>query len=165
MKIAIIYTSINESTKKSCEILKSKVKADVKLISIKNAKTECILKYNYIILAASAIRGKVQSDLKLYISRNAQNLKEKPLALIINSEYDADRFDETFTEELVNLSKIKSNFGYELNPNEGNYFEKRKTNKLIEEYSKNNKELPSLNFDEINKFADNINSTIEKRVD
>ena len=99
MKIAIIYTSINESTKKSCEILKSKVKADVKLISIKNAKTECILKYNYIILAASAIRGKVQSNLKLYISRNAQNLKEKPLALIINSEYDADRFDETFTEE------------------------------------------------------------------
>lgn len=165
MKIAIFYTTTNESTKKSCEILSGKVKADVKLIPITNAKTECILKYNYIILAASAIRGKVQSNLKLYISRSAQNLKEKPLALIINCEDDVDRFDKTFTEELVNLSKIKSNFGYELNPNEGSYLEKRKTNKLIKEYTKNNKELPSLNIDEINKFADYINSIIEKRID
>ncbi|WP_405296308.1 flavodoxin domain-containing protein [Methanobrevibacter sp.] len=165
MKIGIFYTTIHESTKKSCETLASKTNADIRLIPIENAKSECILKYNFIILAGSAINGKVQNKLKLYISQNLKNLKEKPLGLVLNCEDDVDRFNKTFTEEIVNSSKIKSNFGYELNPDEGNYIEKRKINKLISQYKKNNRELPSLNHDEINKFADYINTMIEKRID
>ena len=165
MKIAVIYTTTLESTKKSCKILAGKIKADVQLIPIEKAKSECILKYNFIIIAGSALNGKVQSNLKLYISKNLKTLKEKPLGLIINCEEDKDRFNKTFTEELVNSSYINSNFGYELNPDEGNYIEKRKTNKLISNYKKNKQSLPTLNIDEINKFADYINTMIEKRVD
>lgn len=165
MKIAILYTTINKSTKKSCEILSSKLNADTRLIPIDRAKTECILKYNFIILAGSAINARVQRNLKLYISRNTKNLKEKPLGLIINCEEDIDRFYKTFTEELVNASYFYSNFGYELNPDEGNYIEKKITNKIIKKYKNNNKELPSLNLEEINKIADKINNLIEKRID
>lgn len=165
MKIGIFYTTSNKSTKKSCKILSGKLNADTQLIPIKKAKDECILKYNFIILAASAINAKVQSSLKIYISRNIKNLKEKPIGLIINCEEDIDRFDKTFTNDLVNSSRINSNFGFELDLDETNFIEKRKTNKLIRKYENNNKELPSINLKEIDKFADYINNLIEKRVD
>jgi len=64
----------------------------------------------------------------------------------------------------LNSSCIYSNFGYELNPYDGNYIERLKTNKLINKYKKEDKELPSLNIDEINKFASYINNLIEKRI-
>ncbi len=168
MKIAIIYSTSSRTTKKACKILSSKINASVQLIPIEKAKTACLLKYNYIILAGSAYNGKVQSDLKRYISRNIKTLKEKPIALVLNCEEGIDtkdRLNKTFTEELVNTSQINSNFGYELNPDEGNFIEKRRMNNLIESYQKNGKELPMLNLDEIDKFADYINNMINKRVD
>lgn len=163
MKIAIIYSTKNSSTKKSCKILAKKLNAEVERIPIEMAKAECILKYDFIILAGSAIH-KVQNDLKIYISRNIKTLKGKPHALILNGENSKEIFNKTFTEELVNTSYIFSNFGYELNPNEGNYIEKRKTKKLIEKYDKENKALPSLKLDKIDEFADKINNLIDKRV-
>ncbi|MCQ2971223.1 MAG: flavodoxin domain-containing protein [archaeon] len=164
MKIGIIYSTSKKSTKKACKILASKINTDVQLIPIEKAKTTCILKYNFIIFIASAYNGKFQSSLKRYIIRNIKTIKEKPIALVINSEENInteDIFNKIFTEELVNSSCINSNFGYELNINEGNFFEKIKTKNKI----KNKENLPSLNIDEINKFSDYINNLIEKRVD
>ena len=166
MNIAIIYTTNDKSTKKSCKILSGKISnAEVQLIPIEIAKSDCILKYNYLILAGSAINGKVQTGLKMYISKNLKTLKGKPTGLIINCEEEKDRFNSTFTEELVKTSNIKSNFGFELYPDEGNYLQKRKTNKLINRYKENQQTLPTLNMNEIEKFADYINNMIEKRVD
>lgn len=168
MKIAIIYSTSSRATKKACKILSSKINASVQLIPIDKAKTACLLKYNYIILAGSAYNGKVQSALKRYISRNIKTLKEKPVALVLNCEEGIDtkdRLNKTFTEELVNTSQINSNFGYELNPDEGNFLEKRKVSNIISSYQKEGKDLPVLNMDEIEKFADYINNMIKKRVD
>ena len=112
MKIAIIYSTSSRTTKKACKILSSKINASVQLIPIEKAKTACLLKYNYIILAGSAYNGKVQSALKRYISRNMKTLKEKPIALVLNCEEGIDtkeRLNRTFTEELVNTSQINSN--------------------------------------------------------
>ena len=167
MKIAIIYSTSSRSTKKACKLLSDKIKANVKLIPIEKAKTACLLKYNFIILAGSAYNGKVQNALKQYISRNMKTLKEKPIALVMNCEEGIDtrdRLNKTFTEELVNTSSLNSNFGYELDPDEGNFIEKRKTNNLIKKYKKDGKSLPVLNIDEIDKFADYINNMIDKRV-
>lgn len=114
------------------------------------------------------MNGKVQSALKRYISRNIKTLQEKPIALVLNCEEGIDtrdRLNKTFTEELVNSSHINSNFGYEINPEEGNIIEKRRMNNLINNYQKQGKELPVLNMDEIDKFADYINDMIKKRVD
>ena len=168
MKIAIIYSTSSRSTKKACKLLSSKINASVQLIPIEKAKTACLLKYNFIILAGSAYNGKVQSALKRYISRNMKTLKEKPVALVMNCEENIDtrdRFNKAFTEELVDSSYISSNFGYELNPDEGNYLEKRKTNKIIDSYRKDGKSLPMLNMNEIDNFANYINDMIDKRVD
>lgn len=168
MKIAIIYSTSSKSTKKACKLLSSKIKANVQLIPIEKAKTACLLKYNFIILAGSAFNGKVQSALKRYISRNIKTLKEKPIALVLNCEENIDtrdRLNKTFSHELVESSYISSNFGYELNPEEGNFIDKRKTNNIINRYKKDGKSLPMLNLNEIDNFADYINGMIEKRVD
>lgn len=167
MKIAIIYSTSSRSTKKACKMLSSKINASVQLIPIEKAKTACLLKYNFIILAGSAYNGKVQSALKRYISRNMKTLHEKPIALVLNCEEGIDtrdRLNKTFTEELVDSSFINSNFGYELDPEEGNFIEKRKTNSIINSYRKEGKELPVLNVNEIDRFADYINDMITKRV-
>lgn len=163
MRIAIIYTTSSSSTKKSCKILERKLNADVQRIPIEMAKKDCVLKYNFIIIAGSSIHGRVQGELKRYISQNIKTLKQKPHALILNGEKDL--FNETFTQEMVETSFANSNFGYELNPDDGNYIEKRITNRIIEKLTKQNKDLPSLNLEEIDIFADKINSMIEKRVD
>lgn len=165
MKIALIYTTTNKSTKKSCKILETKLNAQTQMIPIEMARQDCILKYNFIILAASALDGKVQGALKRYVSRNVKNLKEKPTGLVINCEEDKNRFDKTFTDELVKSANICSNFGYELDLDEGNFIKKRKTYRLIEKYQSHDRKFPSLNMNEIDKFADYINNLIEKRVD
>ena len=168
MKIGIIYSTSSKNTKKACKILSSKIKASVQLIPIEKAKTACLLKYNFIILAGSAYNGKVQNELKRYISRNMKTLKEKPIALVMNCEEvidTKDRLNKTFSEELVDTSLFSSNFGYELDADEGNFIEKRRTNNIIKKYKKDGKSLPILNMNEIDKFADYINDMIDKRVD
>ena len=168
MKIAIIYSTSSRNTKKACKILSNKIKARIQLIPIEKAKSECLLKYDFIILAGSAYNGKVQSELKRYISRNMKTLKEKPIALVMNCEEGIDtrdRLQKTFSEELLESSFISSNFGYELNPDEGNFIEKRRIKNEIDQYKKDGKSLPVLNMGEIDNFADYINDMIDKRVD
>ena len=167
MKIAIIYLTSSKSTKKACKILSNKIKATVQLIPIEKAKTACLLKYNFIILAGSNNNGKVQGALKRYISRNIKTLQEKPIALILNCEkerYSKNNLNNTFSQTLVDSSLISSNFGYELNPDEGNFIERKKTNNIINKYKKEGKNLPILNMDEIENFANYINNMIDKRV-
>lgn len=167
MKIAIIYSTSSKSTKKACKILSNKIKATVQLIPIEKAKTACLLKYNFIILAGSNNNGKVQGALKRYISRNIKTLQEKPIALILNCEeerYSKNNLNSTFSQTLVDSSLISSNFGYEFNPDEGNFIERKKTNNIINKYKKEGKNLPILNMDEIENFANYINDMIDKRV-
>lgn len=168
MKIAIIYSTSSKTTKKACKILSSKIRATVQLIPIEKAKTACLLKYNFIILAGSSNNGKVQDAMKRYVSRNMKTLQEKPIALILNCEESTDtksQLNKVFTQSLVDSSFISSNFGYELNPDEGNFIERRKTNNKIRSYKKEGKDLPILNMDEIENFANYINDMIDKRVD
>ena len=168
MKIGIIYSTSSRATKKACKILSSKIKANVQLIPIEKAKTACLLKYNFIILAGSSNNGKVQDALKRYISRNLKTLQEKPIALILNCEESTDtksQLNKVFSQSLVDSSFISSNFGYELDPDEGNFIERRRTNNKIRSYKKEGKDLPILNMDEIDNFAKYINNMIDKRVD
>lgn len=165
MKIAIIYSTNMRATKKAAKILSSKLNCKTQLIPIEKAKTACLLKYDYVILAGSINNGKVQGVLKRYISRNLKTLMEKPTALFLNCDENNDKnFDKTFSEELVKSSFLKSNFGTEINKDEGNFFEKRYKTKMISKYEKEGKNLPVLNLNEISHFADHINKVIDERI-
>ena len=165
MKIAIIYSTNIRATKKAAKILSSKLNCQTQLIPIEKAKTACLLKYDYIILAGSINNGNVQGVLKRYISRNLKTLMEKPTALFLNCDENNEKnFDKTFSEELVKSSFLKSNFGTEINKDEGNFFEKRYKTRMISKYEKEGKNLSVLNLNEINQFADHINRVIEERI-
>lgn len=165
MKIAIIYSTYIRATKKAAKILSSKLNCQTQLIPIEKAKTACLLKYDYIILAGSINNGNVQGVLKRYISRNLKTLMEKPTALFLNCDENNEKnFDKTFSEELVKSSFLKSNFGTEINKDEGNFFEKRYKTRMISKYEKEGKNLPVLNLNEINQFADHINRVIDERI-
>lgn len=167
MKVAIIYSTNIRATKKAAKLLSSKLNCKTQLIPIEKAKTACLLKYDYIILAGSINHGKVQSVLKRYISRNLKTLMEKPTALFLNcdeKENEEKSFDKAFSEPLVKSSFIKSNFGTEIDKEDGNFFEKRFKTNLISKYEKEGKELPMLNLSEIDHFANQINKKIEERI-
>lgn len=56
--------NIQRNNKKAAKILSNKIKAKIQLIPIEKAKTACLLKYDFIILAGSLYHGKVQGTLK-----------------------------------------------------------------------------------------------------
>lgn len=163
MKIAIIYSTVTDDTKKSAKMLKELINAEVVLISIDNVKDICLLKYNFIILGVSTYY-KVQGSFKKFISRNIKTLLEKPYALYVNSDENLDivtNLNKVFSTEMIESSIVCSNFGYNVNTDIGNFIERRKLKKIIE----NNKTIASLNKDKIEEFAKIINELIEKRVD
>ena len=106
----------------------------------------------------------VQGSFKRYVSRNIKTLIEKPHALYVNSDENLDmmtNLDKVFSQEIIESSFVYSNFGYEINTDIGNYIQRRKSKKIIEK----NDNVPILNKHKIEKFANNINNLIEKRVD
>ena len=164
MKIAIIYSTLIEDSKESAKILKELINSEVVLISIKNVKDVCLLKYNFIILGGSTFNNKVQNSFKVYTSRNIKTLLELPHALYVNSDENLNmevNLNKVFTSEMIESSIVSSNFGYEINADRGNFLKRRKSKKIIE----NSDEIPSLNKDKIEEFAKIINELIEKRVD
>ena len=117
MKIAIIYSTLIEDSKESAKILKELINSEVVLISIKNVKSECLLKYNLIILGGSTYSNKVQGVFKRYMSRNIRTLLEKPHALYLNSDENIDiniNLNKVFTREIIESSIVCSNFGYNI---------------------------------------------------
>ena len=63
--------------------------------------------------------------------------------------------------QLLKYLEIQNSNSFGLNE----FIEKVKTKRLIQKYHDKNKDLPSLNLTEIDKFANYINDMIEKRVD
>lgn len=164
MKIAIIYSTLIDDTKKSAILLEDLINAEVVLISIKNVKDVCLLKYNMIILGASTYNKKVQNSFKIFVSRNSKTLLEKPHALYVNSDENLDILEilnKVFSPEIIESSYTNSNFGYYIHSDIGNFIQRRKSKKIIEK----NNEIPSLNKNKIEEFAKIINELIEKRVD
>ena len=161
MKIAIIYSTLIEDSKKSAKILKDLINAEVVLISIENVKDVCLLKYNLIILGASTYNNKVQGSFKRYVSRNIRTLLEKPHALYVNSDENLDmmiNLNKVFSTELIESAFVYSNFGYDVNTV---FIERRKKKKIIKKSGK----IPTLNKSKIEEFAKIINELIKKRVD
>ena len=156
MKIAIIYSTKIKATKKTSELLSNKINSETKLIAIEQAKTDCLLKYNYVILVVSIINGKVQGAIKRYISKNLKTLTEKPKALILiceDCENTEKKYNKAFSESLVNTSLLKSTVEIE--------FEKDNS---FKNYKKKDKAIRILDLKKIDKIANNINKIIDNRI-
>ena len=160
MKTAIIYGTTYGTTHKVAKILSNGIKGESVRIPINKAKPACLQKYDFIIIGGSIHRGRIQSEIKQYTSRNLKTLLGKNLGLFIltNNDKDIEKyFRDSFTKGLVESARITGNFGNEIHPEKGNLITKKIMINEIENYLKTDEELPSLKFDKIQDFMNEIN--------
>ena len=164
MKTAIIYASKNGTTKKIAKALEEKIKGEVKTIPIAKAKDACLLKYDFIIFGGSIYYGHIQGDLKGFVNKNSKTIKGLNYGLFItclNKEEKEEYLKKSFGEEIIESALITACFGGELNPNQGNMISKFMIKSALKRLKKENKELPSIDWELVDEFADTINEKMK----
>ncbi|MBU3112473.1 flavodoxin domain-containing protein [Clostridium lacusfryxellense] len=129
MKTLIVYSSKHGTAEKSANILKSKLTGDVDVVNIMLFPPTNLDKYDNIILGGSIYIGKVQKKLIDFITESLSTLLEKRIGLFLC----AGEKDETLkTKELISAfppvlfehALVKDIFGFEIDINKLNFFEK-----------------------------------------
>lgn len=84
--------------------------------------------------------------------------KNLALFILANNDHEIEKyFRDSFTKGLVDSAMLTSYFGNEIHPEKGNFFTKKLMKNEIENYINNNKELPSINYENIQSFISEIN--------
>ena len=165
MRTAIIYATKTGTTKKVADALAEKIKGEVKLIPIANARPVCLLKYDFVIIAGSIHYGRIQSDIKSFVNKNNATLRGILYGLYIMCMFE-DESDEylrkSFGDEIVDSALITACFGGEVNPNEGNFITKKLIQGNLKKFEEEGKEPPSIKWELVDEFADEINNRINK---
>lgn len=161
MKTAIIYGSTYGTGRKAAKLLASKLRGEAVTIPINKAKTTCLLKYDFIVIGGTIQRGRIQSNIKQFTSRNFKTLMGINFGLFICSTVDDETdkdMNNSYSKELVKSAYITSNFGGELIPDQGNIVVRKMTRNRILSYKKRGMPLPKLKIEVIEEFANKINN-------
>ena len=164
MKTAIIYGTTTGTSRKIAKILASSLEGEAITIPVSKAKDECLLKYDFIIIGGSIHRGRVQSSIKSYVSRNQKTLRGINYGLYLSclSETKGEKYlIDSFGEDIVDAAFIADTFGGELNPNEGNIITRQKTKRIIKKWEDSDR-TPELKINRIENFVNVINTKIRK---
>lgn len=167
MKTAIIYASKTGTTKKIAKALVDKIDGEVLTIPIARAKSACLLKYDFVIIAGSIHYGRIQGEIKSFVNKNYKTLQGINYGLYItctNQGKAEEYLNKSFSEEIVKSAFVTACFGAEINPNKGDLITKRIINSNLKRFKKENKEPPSIDWELVDEFADKINKrTIKKK--
>lgn len=129
MKSIIIYSTKHGSVEHAANILKSKMNGDVLLVNVMKETVPPVDAYDNVILAGSIYMGRIQKELTNYVTANLPVLLQKRVGLFIcaASPEPAARMKEletSFPGELCAKAVCKDVFGYDLNYDKLNFFEK-----------------------------------------
>lgn len=129
MKTLIIYSTTHGGTEKAAIILKSKLAGEVSLLNIMLEPITELEEYDNIILGGSIYIGKVQKKLSSFMNINLPLLLEKRIGLFIcaaqEDEYLKDKeLITAFPHAIFDHAIAKEVFGYELDMDKLNFFEK-----------------------------------------
>lgn len=165
MKTAIIYASKTGNTEKIAKALAKKIKGEAKTIPISRAKSACLLKYDFVIIAGSIHYGRIQGEIKSFVNKNYKTIQGINYGLFISCMYQ-DKAEEylkkSFSEELVKSAIIAESLGGEVDPKKGNLITKRMINSELKRLENENKEPPHIDWEKVDEFADIINERIKK---
>ena len=165
MRTAIIYASKNGATERVALRLKDKIKGEVRIFPITKFGSSCLLKYDFVIIAGSIHFGRIQSEVKSFVNKNAKTLQGINYGLYImciDKEKEKEYLEKAFTKEIVDSAFIVSAFGGEIDPNEGNFLTKGMKKKILEDMEKEGKGSPSIKWELVDEYADEINSRFSK---
>lgn len=129
MKSIIIYSTKYGCTEKAAKILKSKLEGEVELRNIMKESISALDEYDNVILGGSIYIGKIQKKLTEYMEKNLQVLLKKRVGLFIcagetNEELAAKELEGAFPAELYKHALSREDFGFEINYEKLNFFEK-----------------------------------------
>lgn len=158
MKTIIIYATKHGFTKKCCEKLSEKLNGQVELYNLKENKTVELVQYDKVIIGGSVYVGQIQKEVKEFCLKHIDELKKKKLGLFICGMVEEDKAAEElnnfFSEELINSAVVKGNFGGEFIFSKMNFFERF----IIKKIAKTSKDISNFKEENVNKFAEKINS-------
>ncbi|MCB2295221.1 flavodoxin domain-containing protein [Clostridium algoriphilum] len=158
MKTLIVYATKHGTTENAVNILKSKLTGDVNLVNIMLEPATQLEEYDIIILGGSIYMGKIQKKLSTFILINLPLLLKKQIGLFICAgEKDKALVSKelifAFPATLFDHAIVKEVFGFELDMNKLNFFEKFVINKLKGVKTS----IHELSETKIDAFAKNIN--------
>ena len=165
MKTAIIYASKTGTSRKIAKALIDKIKGDVITIPIAKAKSACLLKYDFIIIAGSIHYGRIQSEIKSFVNKNSKTIQGINYGLYItciNDDKKEEYLNKSFGEETVRNALVAESFGAELNLNKGDLITKRIINANLKRFKKENKQPPSIKWERVDEYANLINEKMKK---
>lgn len=123
MKILIIYSTKYNCTKNVGEIIKNKIKENVDLIDVKQAKHIKIDSYDRIIFGTSVYMGKISKEMKKFVNENKEIILKKKYGIFlccVDKEMGALR--NSFDYEILENASIKSRLGFAMNFEKMSFF-------------------------------------------
>lgn len=128
MKSLILFGSKYGTTEDSANKLKDYLKGDVEIINIKQAKNISLNNYERVIIGSSIYAGMINKDIKSFIENNKAELVNKKLGLFTccmsDGEKVVEQFNQNVPKEILEVAKVKENFGGEFKFSKMNFFEK-----------------------------------------
>lgn len=125
MSTIIIYASKYGSVERCVILLGERIVGGATIVNVHNHKAHHLLQYDNIIIGGSIYMGKIQKEIQDFCKENLEVLLTKNIGLFISSALNhQNEFDQSFPKELIEHSKAKANFGYELNMHKFSALEK-----------------------------------------
>lgn len=129
MNTLIVYSSKHGTAEKAANILKSKIAGDVDVVNIMLEPSTNLEKYDNIILGGSIYMGRVQKKLSAFVTQSLSTLLEKQIGLFICAGEKDEALKEkelivAFPPVIFEHAIVKEVFGFEIDINKLNFFEK-----------------------------------------
>jgi menaquinone-dependent protoporphyrinogen oxidase len=157
MKTLIVFSSKYGTTEKCANLIMKELKGDSQIINLKNDKYKDIDSYDNIIIGGSVYAGRLQSEVKEFVEKNEEHLKNKNIGLFVCCKDEGEKAIEylkyNISESIFENSFITEHLGHEINLEKMNFLEKtllKKLFKVKESYSE-------INYEKISKIANKIN--------
>ena len=159
MKTAIVYATKYGCTKRCAEILKSYLKGEVTILSVKADKIN-LSQYDAVFIGGSIYMGKIQKEITQFCKRNLKQLLQKKLGLFAccYTPKDTQGFFETlFPAELLSHATYVTSVGGEMDHEQMNFLYRKmfQSLKKIDGFNEGFTE-PQINKVEIKKLAEAI---------
>lgn len=158
MKHAIIFSSKYGSAEKCAKLIKQKLEGTTQLINLKTDTIKDIQEYDSIIIGGAIYAGKIQKNLKKFVSNYENELSKKKLGIFLLCKEEGkeieEYFNNNFLEGILKHASVKKHLGHEINLEKMNFLIKimfKKFFKIKESYS-------MLNQDAIDQLADIMNT-------
>ncbi|MDL4839644.1 flavodoxin domain-containing protein [Aquibacillus rhizosphaerae] len=161
MKLLIIYCTSHGTTEKAAKQLSYLLKGNITLVDLKKNSDVDVNEYDAIIIGGSIYMGKIQKQIRNFISYFSNQLMTKQLGLFIcciqDGEAAIEQFNNGFPIELRRKAIANGFFGGELTVSDMSFMEKR----IIKMVNGKLEDVSTYNKKRIYQFVDAFNELSE----